>query len=141
MMTIVTPMAIRPTTEICRTTLNRFRGCRKASVRNVIPTNIAIKINTIAYFRMNALNNSRLRFLSTACGVAVLAMLISFDDITAKLPLNGHLLLPHLGIQTMAHSSLHNRLLRSIFTLKYPPYPALVHHQDSVAHAQNLRQF
>src|SRR5688572_7881257 len=74
MMTIVTPMAIKPTTEICRTTLNRFRGCRKASVRNVIPTNMAIKINTMAYFLMNALNHSRLKLLPNACGVVVVAM-------------------------------------------------------------------
>src|SRR5215207_10975012 len=74
MMTIVTPMAIKPTTEICLTTLNRLRGCRKASVRNVIPTNITIKIKTMAYFLMNALNHSRLKLLSNTCGVVVLAM-------------------------------------------------------------------
>src|SRR5687768_15162090 len=76
MMTIVTPMAINPTTEICRTTFTRFLGCRNASVSNVIPTNIAIKINTMAYFLMNAFNHSRLRLLPNTCGVVVLAMVI-----------------------------------------------------------------
>src|SRR5688572_1788797 len=76
MMTIVTPMAIKPTTEICRTTLTKFRGCRNASVRNVIATNMAIKISTMAYFLTNAFNDSRLKLCSKTCGGVVLAIII-----------------------------------------------------------------
>src|ERR1043165_6002413 len=118
-MTIVTPIAIKPTTEICLTTLNRFLGCRKESVRNVIPTNIAIKINTMAYFLINALNHSRLSVLPNMLGVVVLAMA------TLLLPLSRYLLLPSLSIQTVARSGLHDRLLRSIFTFKYTSYSTL----------------
>ena len=59
MITIVTPMAIRPITEIWRTTLTRFLGCRNAGERKDMAINMAKRMSTMPYFLRKAFSRSR----------------------------------------------------------------------------------
>ncbi len=71
MMTMVTPMAIRPTTEIWRTMLSRLRAVRKAGDKKVMAISMPKRIKTMAYLRIKALKRSRLTLLASVTSVVV----------------------------------------------------------------------
>src|SRR6516225_3760742 len=124
--TPVTPSAIRPTTDICRTILMRLMVLRNAGDRIEAATTMTIKIRNIPYL---------LKMLESICVPA--CPVPTLFAVTAGFAIKRSF----LCAQTHPGGHLKNLFLGCFRPRKLSSLVTCVHDHDSITHAQDFRQF
>src|SRR4051812_42500644 len=130
MMTTVTPIARKPMTEICLTTLMRFPGAMNEFLGEirVRRTHMPRKMKTIRYFRSTSARRARSSIASNRDGALPRASVL----------MSGRCCRRGGRSSRGRRCGFEDLLLRRVRSAQLGGDPAAGHDQDAVAHAQNL---